>query len=288
MEGQGPGRPGPGEGPARSCLACRPPGGPWKLGGLLSNPRAPAPWPDTCPGRRHPLGPQSPWAPRLQPLAALWPSAARPGHVGPKTGRTSHSALTPPPCGSSPVHTRSRPMDTRRNRQAGGEPGLSLNSAGSPSGCSLQSPPSRAGAREATRVCLEQRAGTESRRLHPQRLHPGALARSPLSTRRVPHLECPLLLTPPRNTTLRPSNAPTKSPTHRPPPRLPAALCLQGAQQPGHRRQDGGEASVCSGFNQIRWRNRPQVASSTCPARGSPGSEKGRHCPWGSRCPRAQ
>lgn len=138
-------------------------------------------------------------------------------------------------------------------------------------------------------VCvLEQRAGTESRRLRPQRLYPGALARSPLSTRRVPHLECPLLLTPPRNTTLRPSNAPAKSPTRRLPPRLPAALCLQGAQQPGHRRQDGGEASVCSGLNQIRWRNRPQVASSTCPARGSPGSEKGRHCPWGSRCPCAQ
>ena len=138
-------------------------------------------------------------------------------------------------------------------------------------------------------VCvLEQRARMESRRLRPQRLHPGALARSPLSTRRVPHLECPLMLTPPRNTTLRPSNAPAKSPTRRLPPHLPAALCLQGAHQPGHRHQDGGEASVCSGFNQIRWRNRPQVASSTCPARGSPRSEKSRHCPWGSRCPRAQ
>lgn len=54
------GRPGPGEGPAQSCMACRPPGGPWSQGVLLSNPRAPAFWPDTCPGRRHPRAPRPP------------------------------------------------------------------------------------------------------------------------------------------------------------------------------------------------------------------------------------
>lgn len=49
MEGQGPGHPGPGEGLAWSRPSCRPPRGPWRLGGLLPNPRAPrlggAPWP---------------------------------------------------------------------------------------------------------------------------------------------------------------------------------------------------------------------------------------------------
>lgn len=84
VEGQGPGHPGPGEGPARSYLACRPPGGPWRLGVCCPTPEhpdwiglhgrlTPAFWPDACLGRRRPLGPLPPWAPCLQPPGPLQP-----------------------------------------------------------------------------------------------------------------------------------------------------------------------------------------------------------------------
>lgn len=84
VEGQGPGHPGPGEGPARSYLACRPPGGPWRLRVCYPTPEhpdwiglhgrlTPAFWPDACLGRRRPLGPLPPWAPCLQPPGPLQP-----------------------------------------------------------------------------------------------------------------------------------------------------------------------------------------------------------------------
>ena len=88
-------------------------------------------------------------------------------------------------------------------------------------------------------VCvLEQRARMESRRLRPQRLHPGALARSPLSTRRVPHLECPLMLTPPQKHHPEAQQR-TRQVSHPPPP-SPPPRCPVSAGGPSARTQTPG------------------------------------------------
>ena len=146
--------------------------------------------------------------------------------------------------------------------------------------CSVQFHPSHAGPHEATRgVGFRTKSQDGVKKSSPSAsasCAPWPAARCPHTG---PHLECPLLLTPPGSSTQRPSTAPAKSPT-RPPPHCP--VCAGGPSG-----QDTDARTV--GRPPSAWgstRCRQQVALSARPASGSPRSEKSKHVSTGFPVPR--
>lgn len=147
--------------------------------------------------------------------------------------------------------------------------------------CSVQFNPSRAGPHEATHgVCFRTKSQDRVKKPSPSASASRPPWPAPHYPHPGPHLECPLLLTPPGNSTQRPSTTPVKSPT-RPPPRCP--VCAGGPSGQDTDARTVGRPPSARGSTRCR----RQVALSTCPARGSPRSKKSKHVSAGFPVPRS-
>ena len=148
--------------------------------------------------------------------------------------------------------------------------------------CSMQFHPSHAGPHEATcGVCFRTKSQDGVKKPSPS----ASASRPPWPAARCPHtgphLECPLLLTPPGSSTQRPSTVPAKSPTW-PPPRCP--VCAGGPS---------GQDKMPGWWGGLHLLGAQPDANDKWPCPRArhiahPNPRRANTCPRGSQCPDAQ